>query len=68
MEEFQKIYDFNKSIGLPVSIEQIDISEEEFRETITRVPLMSDIRHYPYPITEQMLYDAWDVLRHHGEK
>ena len=63
MEEFQKIYDFNRSIGLPVSIEEIDISEEEFQETITRVPFMSDVKHYPYPITEKMLYDAWDNLR-----
>ena len=67
MEEFQKIFDFNKSIGLPVSIDQIDISEEEFRETITRVPFMSDVRHYPYKITEEMLLRAWDVLRKQEE-
>lgn len=61
-EEFEKIFEFNRSIGLPVSIEQIDISKEEFRETITRVPFMSDVRHYPYEITEKMLYDAWEML------
>lgn len=61
-EEFEKIFEFNRSIGLPVSIEQIDISEEEFKETITRVPSMSDVKHYPYEITEKMLYDAWEVL------
>lgn len=62
-EEFQKIYDFNQSIGLPVSVEQIDITEEQFKETITRIPSMSDVRHYPYPVTEKMLYEAWDVLK-----
>ena len=23
---------------------------------------MSDVKHYPYEITEKMLYDAWEVL------
>ena len=62
-EEFKKIYDFNSSIGLPVSIDQIDISEDEFKETIMRVPFMSDVKHYPYKITEKMLYEAWDILK-----
>ncbi|MDO4458859.1 MAG: iron-containing alcohol dehydrogenase family protein [Clostridia bacterium] len=63
IDEFEKIYAFNKSIGLPVAVNQIDISDEEFKETITRVPEMSDIRHYPYKVTEEMLYKAWDELK-----
>lgn len=63
MEEFEKVYAFNKSIGLPTSLSDIDITDEEFKETITRLPEMSDVRHYPYKITEEMMYAAWAELK-----
>ena len=63
MEEFRRIYDFNKAVGLPTSLSDIEISDEEFREAITRIPAMSDVRHYPYPVTEAMLYAAWENLK-----
>lgn len=62
-EEFEKVYRFNQSIGLPTSLEDIDITEEEFKETIPRLPHMSDVRHYPYRITEDMMYAAWEELK-----
>ncbi|MDO4978158.1 MAG: iron-containing alcohol dehydrogenase family protein [Eubacteriales bacterium] len=68
MEEFEKIYAFNKSIGLPVSIEDIEITEEQFKETISRIPEMSDIKHYPYEVTEEMMYEAWEVIKNQGNK
>lgn len=63
MEEFEKVYAFNKSIGLPTSLSDIDITDAEFEETITRLPEMSDVRHYPYKITEEMMYAAWEELK-----
>jgi glycerol dehydrogenase-like iron-containing ADH family enzyme len=61
-EEFEKIYQFNKAIQLPVSLEEIDISKEQWEETMERIPQMSDIAHYPYAVMPQMLADAMQAL------
>lgn len=62
-EEFQKIYSLNQTLSLPVTLNQIDITEEEFLETINRIPEMSDVRHYPYKITKDMLKAALQRLQ-----
>lgn len=60
--EFQKIYELNKSLGLPLKLQDIEITGEEFEETIERIPQMSDVKHYPYPVTTQMLKTAMERL------
>lgn len=67
IDEFKKIYELNKAIKLPVSLEEIDISQEQWDETIDRIPDMSDVKHYPYRVTRQMLVDAMAELRAAGE-
>lgn len=67
IDEFRKIYALNKAIGLPVSLEQIEITQEQWEETMDRIPEMSDVRHYPYCVTRQMLTDAMETLRAAGE-
>lgn len=57
-EEFNKIYNFNKSINLPVSLKDINILKEEFNEVINVIPNMSDVKHYPYVVTREMLEKA----------
>ena len=57
-EEFEKIYALNKSLGLPLHIKDIDITKEQFEEMITRVGNMSDVAHYPYKVTEEMMLNA----------
>lgn len=54
-EEFRKIYQLNKEIGLPTRLQDIEITAEEFDETIEAIPAMSDVRHYPYAIDPQKL-------------
>lgn len=61
-EEFRKIYRLNQELGLPLRVKDIGITREEFGETIRRIPEMSDVRHYPYAITEQMLKEAMERL------
>lgn len=58
MEEFEKIYQLNKDLKLPVSLEEIEITKEQWQESMTRIPDMSDIRHYPYKVTPEMLAKA----------
>lgn len=57
-EEFEKIYQLNRSIGLPICLEDIEITQAQWRECIDRIPAMSDLAHYPYKVTRQMLEDA----------
>lgn len=63
MDEFEKIYQLNRSIELPVSLEQIEITPEQWDETMNRIPDMSDVKHYPYKVTREMLTDAMDKLK-----
>ena len=62
-EEFEKIYCLNKKLQLPTSLEQIEITEEQWEESMDRIPEMSDIRHYPYKVTKEMLALAMNQLK-----
>ena len=57
-EEFEKIYQLNKSILLPISLDEIEISKEQWEESTDRIPDMSDVAHYPYKVTKEMLKNA----------
>lgn len=61
-EEFQKIYQLNQKLNLPLKLQDIGITRAEFEETIARIPQMSDVRHYPYAITREMLIEAMERL------
>ena len=62
MSVFEKIYEFNKKIGLPVKLNDIGISKDQFNEIIDKIPEMSDVKHYPYKVTVKMLENALKVL------
>ena len=62
-EEFEKVYWLNREIGLPVSLEEIEITEDEWKESMERIPEMSDVAHYPYKVTREMLENAMQKLR-----
>ena len=51
-----------QELGLPVRIADIGITEEQFFETMDRIPQMSDIRHYPYAVTKEMLMQAYETI------
>ena len=67
-EEFEKVYQLNREIGLPVSLEQIEITEDEWKESMERIPEMSDVAHYPYKVTRKMLEDAMQKLKERVRK
>lgn len=62
IDEFKKIYELNKSIGLPVSLEDINITESMLQEILPIITKMPDLRHYPYNVSVEMLQDAFDRL------
>lgn len=60
--EFEKIYAFNKSVGLPVKTADIGITDEDLRGLFKTITEMSDVEHYPYRVTEKMLSEALNEL------
>ncbi len=57
-EEFEKLYAFNKSIGLPVSFSEIGITLEDLAKVTKRMTEDEDVEHYPYRLTEEMILEA----------
>ncbi len=64
---FKKIYDFNKSTGLPVCIDDIEITQEDLLSVISLAVKMHDTDHNPYEITEGMIKDAFDKLSNYNK-
>ncbi len=67
-EMFAKMYDFNRSVKLPTRLEDIDVTEKDLARIIPQVLAMPDIAHNPYPITEEMLRQAFSELQSYSEK
>lgn len=65
-EMFRKIYAFNRSVGLPTSIADIEITPSELEQVIPRVSAMPDIAHNPYPVTEPMVREAFAALERYN--
>lgn len=61
-DEFEQVYRLNKAIGLPVSLEEIEITQTQWEECMARIPAMSDVSHYPYKVTIPMLRQAMTHL------
>ncbi|HIQ72831.1 MAG TPA: iron-containing alcohol dehydrogenase family protein [Candidatus Cottocaccamicrobium excrementipullorum] len=61
-QEFERIYSLNRAVHLPVSLEEIGITREQWEECTKRIPQMSDVAHYPYRVTREMLNEAMEKL------
>lgn len=67
-EAFERLHRFMCAVGLPVSPADIELTREAVLNVIPKVCAMPDIRHNPYPITEQLLRDAFDKLEAYNTK
>ncbi len=67
-EAFQRMYAFNRSVGLPTGIEDIGLTKEDLKKVLPRVLTMHDIDHNPYPVTLEMLSDAFGKLQEYKNK
>ena len=61
-EMFRKMYDFNRSVGLPTCLADVEITREQLPEVIAKTLEMKDIDHNPYKVTAEMLQAAFDEL------
>ena len=62
MDEFERIYKFNQSVALPVSLSDMDITAEQMESLLPLLPDTKDLRHYPYAVTVPMLQNAFAKL------
>ena len=57
-EERDKVLAFNKSIGLPTRLADIDVTPDDLPAATEKALQGIDVRVYPYEVTQQMLIDG----------
>lgn len=57
-EERDRVYRFNKSIGLPTCLADIEVEEKDLDKVLDKAMQTGDIKHVPYEITREMIYNA----------
>lgn len=57
-EECRKLMAFNKTVGLPVSLSDIDVTIEQVAACAPSMVKDEDLSHYPYKVTEDMIVEA----------
>ncbi len=67
LDEFERVYKFNRVTGLPTSIFDVGITEEQFKSVLPGLVTLSDIRHYPYEVTVQMVEEAFLYLEEYNK-
>jgi glycerol dehydrogenase len=67
-EMFKTMFDFNKSIGLPTRLADIEMKESDLEKLVPMVCQMKDIDHNPYKITEEMIFEAFEKLEKYNKK
>lgn len=66
-EMFKTIFDFNKSIGLPTCLKDIEMNTADLERLVPLVCAMKDIEHNPYEITQDMVKKAFYELEKYNE-
>ena len=66
-ENFRKVYEFNKSIGLPTCLADVEITAADLDAVIEKTVSMKDIDHNPYVVTKEMLTEAFRELEAYHE-
>lgn len=57
-KERDRVYSFNKSIGLPTCLADIEVKENDLDKVLDKAMETGDIKHVPYEITREMIYNA----------
>ena len=62
-EEFEKLRDFNRQIGLPVSFSEIGVTLDQVRQIAPRMTRDEDVEHFPFKLTVEQVMEAAGKLR-----
>lgn len=67
--EFERLYQFNQSVNLPVSLEDLKITPLQMEALYPFIPKTKDVQHYPYQITAAKLAEVFAQLaeRNHAD-
>ncbi|MBQ6335277.1 MAG: iron-containing alcohol dehydrogenase family protein [Erysipelotrichaceae bacterium] len=58
-EELRRVYDFNKKVGLPVCLKDLDLEKDDPLDDVLEATIINpELDHIPYPISKQMVYDT----------
>ncbi|MDD3224174.1 MAG: iron-containing alcohol dehydrogenase family protein [Clostridium sp.] len=57
-KERDRVYKFNKSLGLPTCLADLDVEEKDLDTVLDKVMETGDIKHVPYEMTREMIYNA----------
>ena len=67
LDGFRQMYAFNRSVGLPTALSQVEMTDADVKKLVPLVAKMPDIAHYPYTITEEMLHKAFADLDYYNQ-
>ena len=57
-EERERVFRFNKSIGLPTKLADIHATEQDLPKVAKKALMGIDVRKYPYEVTESLIINA----------
>lgn len=57
-EECERLKAFNRTVGLPTSLKEIDVTVEQVARCAEAMTRDEDLEHYPYRVTAEMIIDA----------
>jgi Glycerol dehydrogenase and related enzymes len=57
-EERDRVFRFNKSIGLPTTLADIHATKQDLPKVAKKALMGIDVRKYPYPVTEELIITA----------
>lgn len=66
-EEFNRIFKFNKEMGFPIKLSDLNCSEEDVDKVVEKALKGIDVRHYPYVVTPSMIRDSIIFLESYSE-
>jgi Glycerol dehydrogenase and related enzymes len=58
LEERERVFQFNKSIGLPTKLADIHATEQDLPKMAQKALMGIDVRKYPYKVTEDVIIRA----------
>ncbi|MCM1309084.1 MAG: iron-containing alcohol dehydrogenase family protein [Butyrivibrio sp.] len=67
-ENFERVFSFNKSVGLPTRLADIEMEPDRLKELVRAAAAMKDVEHNPYAVTEEMLEKAFLELEKRNGK
>ena len=59
MEKLKLAYDFNKEVGLPTCLADLELEKGDPLEDVLRITMENqELTHTPYPVDAKMIHEA----------